>query len=62
MFDKKLLRELYLVVVYGASQDDEKAEFLAKLDEICADIVLPTVIGGDFNILCFLDGKNKSGG
>ena len=53
VYDKKFLKELCLVVVYGAAQDDEKEEFLAKLNEICVNMVLPTIIGGRFQHLTF---------
>ena len=62
VFDKKLLKELCIIVVYGATQDDEKEEFLVKLEEICLNLSVPTIVGGDFNILRFSNEKNKNGG
>jgi hypothetical protein len=40
-----------LVVVYGPAQDDEKEGFLAEMVNMCSHEQLPTMIGGDFNIL-----------
>jgi hypothetical protein len=40
-----------LVVVYGPAQDDQKANFLAEMVNMCSQEVLPILIGGNFNIL-----------
>jgi hypothetical protein len=40
-----------LVAVYGAAQDEHKADFLAELVRICENETLPILVGGDFNII-----------
>jgi hypothetical protein len=40
-----------LVAVYGPAQDDKKEGFLAEMANMCSHENLPTMIGGDFNIL-----------
>jgi hypothetical protein len=40
-----------LVVVYGPAQDDQKANFLAEMVNMCSQEVLPILIGDNFNIL-----------
>ena len=37
--------------VYGAAQDDYKFEYLSELARMCGSGSLPTLVGGDFNIL-----------
>jgi hypothetical protein len=39
------------MVVYGPAQDDFKTAFLSKLVCTCQQNPLPTLIGGDFNII-----------
>jgi hypothetical protein len=39
------------MVVYGLAQDEFKFAFLAELVQACQPNPLPTLIGGDFNIL-----------
>jgi hypothetical protein len=48
-----------LVVVYGPAQDDEKEGFLAEMVNMCSHEQLPTMIGGDFNILRSSKEKNN---
>jgi hypothetical protein len=48
-----------LVVVYGPAQEDQKANFLAEMVNMCSREALPILIGGDFNILRRPDEKNK---
>jgi hypothetical protein len=48
-----------LVVVYGPAQDAKKGGFFAKLFRICDDDSLPSLIGGDFNIICRQENKNN---
>lgn len=40
-----------LMAVYGPAQDEFKSSFLAELVRACQQNPLPTLIGGDFNIL-----------
>jgi hypothetical protein len=53
VFDKKLKKNISLVMVYGPAHEDRRDVFLAELAETCAKIKIPTLIGGDFNILRF---------
>jgi hypothetical protein len=48
-----------LVAVYGPTQEDKKAQFLAGLVNMCSREALPILIGGDFNILRNPDEKNN---
>jgi hypothetical protein len=48
-----------LVVVYGATQEEYKADFLRELDNLAKDNLYPILIGGDFNLLRFCHEKNK---
>jgi exonuclease III len=57
--DKVSGRDLRFVVVYGPAHDDRKNDFLTELAGICANNKIPTLIGGDFNILRFSSDKNK---
>jgi len=43
--------EWVLVPVYGAAQEEHKAEFLSELVRMCESEPLPMLIGGDFNII-----------
>jgi hypothetical protein len=47
------------VAVYGAAQDEHKADFLAELVRICENEPLPLLVGGDFNILRRKEDKNN---
>jgi hypothetical protein len=49
--------EWSLVVVYGAAQDAQKGEFLAKLVCMCENDPLPMLVGGDFNIIRWQEEK-----
>ena len=40
-----------LVAVYGAAQDEFKADFLRELVNLAKDNPYPILIGGDFNLL-----------
>jgi hypothetical protein len=60
--DLKLQQEYWLIIVYGAAQDEDKDLFLQNLSNICENLDIPTLIGGDFNILRFANEKNKGGG
>ena len=62
VFDKYLLKDLCIVVIYGAAQDENNDEFLSCFEDICIGISLPTVIGGDLNIIRFAGKRNKGCG
>ena len=47
------------MAVYGPTQDDFKSAFLAELVRACQQNPLPTLIGGDFNILRSSKDKNN---
>jgi endonuclease/exonuclease/phosphatase family metal-dependent hydrolase len=42
-----------LVSVYGAAQEEFKADFLRKMVNLAKDNPYPIIIGGDFNLLRF---------
>jgi len=48
-----------LMVVYGPAQEDFKSVFLSELVRTCQQNTLPTLIGGDFNIMRHIKEKNK---
>jgi hypothetical protein len=48
-----------LVVVYGAAQDEFKADFLRELVNLAKDNPHPILIDGDFNLLRFRHEKSK---
>jgi endonuclease/exonuclease/phosphatase family metal-dependent hydrolase len=48
-----------LVAVYGAAQDEFKADFLRELVNLAKDNPHPILIGGDFNLLRFRYEKSK---
>jgi endonuclease/exonuclease/phosphatase family metal-dependent hydrolase len=60
VFDKSQKRNLLLVIVYGPAQEERREQFLTELSSICADIKIPTLIGGDFNIIRYSKEKNKN--
>jgi hypothetical protein len=60
--DLKLQKEYWLIIVYGAAQDEDKDLFFQIFSDICENLDIPTLIGGDFNILRFANEKNKGGG
>lgn len=49
----------HLVVVYGPAQRDLADSFLLELGTVCSKGVLPLVIGGDFNLIRFMEEKNS---
>jgi hypothetical protein len=51
--------EWVFILVYGASQDNHKHEFLAELVRMCESESLPLLLGGDFNILRSRKEKNN---
>jgi hypothetical protein len=40
-----------LIIVYGAAQEEIKEDFIAELSSFCNSMLVPYVVGGDFNIL-----------
>jgi hypothetical protein len=48
-----------LVAVYGAAQEEFKADFLRKLVNLVKDNPYPILIGGDFNLLRYRHEKSK---
>jgi hypothetical protein len=60
--DKQVQRDYWLITVYGAAQIADKDTFLLDLSNICDNLDIPALIGGDFNILRFADEKNKGNG
>jgi hypothetical protein len=48
-----------LMAVYGPAQDNFKTAFLSELVRACQQNTLPTIIGGDFNILRHRKEKNN---
>jgi hypothetical protein len=48
-----------LVAVYGAAQEEYKADFLRELVNLAKDNPHPILIGGDFNLLRFRHEKSK---
>jgi hypothetical protein len=52
--------EWILVPVYGAVQDNHKAEFLAELVRLCEVETLPILLAGDFNILRRREDKSNN--
>jgi hypothetical protein len=49
-----------LVTVYGPAHEEKKEQILYELANICSNIKIPTLIGGDFNILRFSGEKNRN--
>jgi hypothetical protein len=49
-----------LMVVYGPSQDRLQVYLLAEFQRACQENPLPTLIGGDFNILHDSSEKNNN--
>jgi exonuclease III len=45
--------------VYGAAQDEHKADFLAEMVRICENETLPLLVVGDFNIIHRKEEKNN---
>jgi hypothetical protein len=59
-FMTKLKKNIMLVTVYGPTHDEKKEQLLSDLANICSNIKIPTLIGGDFNILIFSGEKNRN--
>jgi exonuclease III len=50
------------VIIYGAAQAVGKEEFLREFSQVCQQRKLPTVYGGDFNLIRHAGGKSTPGG
>lgn len=48
------------MAVYGPTQEDFKTAFLTELVRTCQQNYLPTLIGGDFNMMRSRKEKNKN--
>jgi hypothetical protein len=59
VFDKKINKTWALVIVYGASHEVGKEEFLVELAQVCSNQTFPISVGGNFNLLRFSLEKNK---
>jgi hypothetical protein len=60
--DKQNQKDYWLITVYGAAQIADKDMFLQDLSNICDNLHILALVGGDFNILRFADEKNKGNG
>jgi hypothetical protein len=49
-----------LVTVYGPTQHSLSEDFITELSRKCMRSTLPVLLGGDFNLIRFADGKNNS--
>jgi hypothetical protein len=52
--------EWNMAVVYGATQESEKENFLSELERMCDTENLPLLLGGDFNIIRNQSEKNNN--
>lgn len=57
--DRKSNFRWVTVTVYGPMNHDLSVAFLKELGDICGQIVLPIVIGGDFNLIREITDKNS---
>ena len=48
-----------LVAVYGPAQEASKTSFLCEMVNLAKDNPHPVIIGGYFNMICFLFEKSK---
>lgn len=62
LWDKMKKVKWNLLVVYGAAHDENKKEFLSELSAFCSRNKELILIGGDFNILIYVNERNKPGG
>jgi hypothetical protein len=60
--EKQNQKDYWLITVYGAAQVADKDIFLQDLTNICDNLDITALVGGDFNILRFADEKNKGNG
>jgi hypothetical protein len=47
-----------LISVYGPVRDNDKQGFLDELEVLCNDADIPTLIGGDFNLVRKVEEKS----
>jgi len=47
------------IVVYGSAYEEGKPEFIIELHELLDNWDVPTLIGGDFNLVCSHKEKNN---
>jgi hypothetical protein len=62
VYDKQNQKEYWLITVYGVAQVEDKDVFLQDLSSISENLDIPSLIGGDFNILSFSNENNKGNG
>jgi exonuclease III len=48
-----------MLVVYGAAQEEFKIDFLSELSAFCSRSSEPLLIGGDFNIIRYMEERNR---
>jgi hypothetical protein len=53
IYDRRVDLRWQLVVVYGPSYEDRKAEFIDELHLILSNGLGPIIVGGDFNLSRF---------
>lgn len=58
LWDKFMEVKWNLLVIYGATQEENKLSFLAELSSFCANNDEPLLIGGDFNIIRYSNETN----
>lgn len=59
LWDKVNKIKWNLLVVYGAAQDENKVKFLSELSVFCSRSNGPLLIGGDFNIIRYVEERNR---
>jgi hypothetical protein len=59
LWDKIHKTNWALVIVYGAPHEEQKLEFLTELAAFCHNLLMPYIVGGDFNIIRHSGEKNK---
>lgn len=62
LWDKTKKLKWNFLVVYGATHEEDKMEFLTELSAFCSRNREPIKIGGDFNIIRYNSERNKPGG
>jgi hypothetical protein len=49
-----------LITVYGPAQHSSSSYFISELSQKCIRATLPLLLGGDFNLIRFIEDKNNS--
>jgi hypothetical protein len=49
-----------LITVYGPAQYNSSADFISELSRKCMRATLPLLLGGDFNLIRFVEDKNNN--